>query len=325
MFEYAPPSKDSLRDDRVVFDAPLPIPFGKQTLWVQFGYKVEGNFARQTDPAKPQQPKQEIQDAKQSILNAITANSGALVPDAKAKDSAETQATHTRLGSTFAGYSREKPLIIVITRERPPDVLPNPQTGRIYISRDDVGNESKLRTAIEIPLEHVQGSITVVGGQPKKLEAASPADLAVTLLHEMLHARLIAIGADSATIWNKYESTILSPAGKIRDRAEEIAALFVLAQEELFIYDEVAKQHGPAKEAPKYRVFRDNAERVIRSRSARLEPITIAIPVPGTVAGKPVPFSITYQIPIELALGSGDARLVELVLLAFPNRPPTRK
>ena len=173
------------------------------------------------------------------------------IPDEKAERRIKQE--RARLGEAYQGLTASKPLnIFIATLESPSELASDhyiPHTDRVFIDAKDVGDPAKLQAAIRVPLQNLVGGISAKTGMD--LPASSKAEVKNTLLHEALHAMLIARGVGSDAQWDKLKSSgklkITGPSGA-QAKGEELVRKFLIAQDEaFFIYDSVAQLYPPPR------------------------------------------------------------------------------
>jgi hypothetical protein len=135
---------------------------------------------------------------------------------------------------------------------------------------------------------------------------------------------LINKGISSDAQWNKLKSSgkfkITGPSD-VQTKGEELVRKFLIAQEEVFVYESVATLYPPVNPVRKdFDVFINNAERLLKKKGGTLKKVEEAISVSEKVDEKKVTWSITFNQPDSLTLNSDDIQTIDLILMAYPNR-----
>src|SRR5207248_2573702 len=107
----------------------------------------------------------------------------------------------------------------------------------------------------------------------------------------------------------------------VQTKGEELVRKFLIAQEEVFVYESVATLYPPVNPVRKdFDVFINNAERLLKKKGGTLKKVEEAISVSEKVDEKKVTWSITFNQPDSLTLNSDDIQTIDLILMAYPNR-----
>ena len=273
-------------------------------------------------------PSKKVEDAKQQILKLIAE----VIKDigtytfSSPQEETRIKKERARLGEAFRGLTPSKPLnIFIATLDSPSEILTGkyiPYTDSVYIDAKDVGDKSKLEAAIRLPLQNLAGGISAKTAQ--QTPAVSQAELKKTTLHESLHVMLINKGIGSDAQWNKLKSSAsfkISGPSDAQAKGEELVRKFLIAQEEVFVYESVGTLYPPVDQVKgDFDVFIKNAERLLKKKGSTLKPVTQSISVSEKVDNKTVAWSITYNQPDSLTLTAGDIQAIDLILMVYPNR-----
>jgi len=267
-----------------------------------------------------------VEDAKAQILKLMAevvkdlGNFTFSSPDEETRISQE----RARLGEAFKGLTSSKPLnIFIATQDSPAELMTGkyiPVTDTVYIDAKDVGDKTKLEAAIRLPLQNLAGGISAKSGA--QMPAQTQDELKKAVLHEGLHAMLISKGIGSDAQWNKLKPTFkISGPPDAQDKGEELVRKFLIAQEEVFVYESVALLYPPVDQVKAaYDVFMNTAEKLLKNKGATMKKVSQNISVSEKVANKAVTWTITYNQPDALTLTSADTKTIDVVLLAYPNR-----
>jgi hypothetical protein len=271
-------------------------------------------------------PSKVVEDAKTKILTLIrdvltdipTFNYSS--PDEETRIDKE----RARLGEAFKDLTSSKPLnIFIATQDSPAELLTDkyiPYTDSVYINANDVGDKTKLEAAVRLPLQNLAGGVSAKTGQ--KLPPQSQAELKKTALHEALHAMLIRKGIGSDAQWNKLKSTFkISGPPDAQAKGEELVRKFLIAQEEVFVYEHAALLYPPVDTIKaNFDSFINVTEQFLKKKGATLNKVVQSISVSEKVKKQPVIWNITYDQPNQLTLTSPDTQTIDVLLIAYPNR-----
>jgi hypothetical protein len=292
------------------------------------GPSVNLRFAYPASEFSSGNPSSKVTSAKKQIgtvIGEVIADIGTYSNVPKT-DERRIQQERARLGEAYRGLTTSKPLnIFIATLPSPAELLSDryiPYTDRVYIDAKDVGNRAKLEAAIRLPLQNLVGGSSARTG--KDLPANSKADLKNTLLHEALHAMLIAKGVGSDAQWGKLKGSgkfkITGPADA-QAKGEELVRKFLIAQDEVFVYESVAMLYPPvAPVKGDFDLFIKNAELLLTKKGAAISTSRQTISVSEKVAKKAVPWTITYRTPGSFTLVAADTQLIDLILTVYPNQ-----
>jgi hypothetical protein len=227
-----------------------------------------------------------------------------------------------RLGQAFKGYTAAKPLnVFIATIDSPAELASGnyfPTTDSVFINAKDVGDKSKLEAAIRLPGQYLMGG--VAASSATRTAGASPDDLKRATLHESLHALLIRQAVDSTTVLNTSKGQLKATvSAAVQDKFDKLIRGYILAQEEIFVYDSVALLYPPVEQQKAaYDIFVSGAERLFKMKGGTLQTVTKSIKVDEKVAKKDVTWSIAYKLPIAVTLADTDAQLLDLAQTTWP-------
>jgi hypothetical protein len=227
-----------------------------------------------------------------------------------------------RLGQAFKGYTAAKPLnVFIATIDSPAELASGnyfPTTDSVFINARDVGDKSKLEAAIRLPGQYLMGG--VAASSATRTAGASPDDLKRATLHESLHALLIRQTVDSTTVLNTSKGQLKATvSAAVQDKFDKLIRGYILAQEEIFVYESVALLYPPVEQQKAaYDVFVSGAERLFKMKGGTLQTVTKSIKVDEKVAKKDVTWSIAYKLPISVTLADTDAQLLDLAQTTWP-------
>jgi hypothetical protein len=291
---------------------------------------VSVRFAYPQSEIGPTGTSKKVTDAKAAILRAIGQLLADLTsfPGGTAAQVRGQQETRARLKEALRGFDDAHPLnVFIATLESPAELgalHPPPTTDRIFVDAADVGDEAKLQAAIRMPIRHVLGGVAATGGTT---QAATPAELERTVLHESLHALLIRRKADGETVWNteKAALTITGPES-VKRLCESVLHGYLVAQEELFAYDQVATLLPPVDPARDlvYAPIVKSIEKFLRDHGTS-DVRRFSLKVDEKVGGKAVSWEIAYRVPRTAAVTNQNRDLLEFLRGLWPsevvNRP----
>jgi hypothetical protein len=292
------------------------------------GSTINIRFAYPASEMSSGTPSKQITDAKAQIgkLIAEVISDLGTYSFASAADERRIKQERARLGEAYQGLTSSKPLnIFIATQSSPGELLSDryiPVTNRVYINANDVGDRAKLEAAIRLPLQNLVGGVSARTG--KDLPPASKSELKDAVLHEALHAMLIAKGVGSDAQWEKLKASgkfkITGPSDA-QSKGEELVRKFLIAQEEAFVYESVAMLYPPVSPVKAgFDIFIKNAEQFLTKKGKAISSVKFAIKVSEKVDKKAVLWSITYRLPGSLTLVTADVNVIDVILTAYPNK-----
>lgn len=229
-----------------------------------------------------------------------------------------------RLNEAFNNFPASKPLnIFIATLDSPAELISGkyvPTTDSVYVDVKDIGNRSKLEAAIRLPLQNLAGGIVPKSGQ--HVQAQSNSELKKTILHEALHVMLIKQGTDANSLWNSMKSGFtIQGSPSAQAKGVELIRKFLIAQEEVFVYESVAKLYPPIDRIkPIYDLFINGVKRLLKDKQNVSQKTSKSISVSENVDKKNVAWSINYEQPSSLTLGASDVTKIDLTLGIWPAR-----
>ena len=298
---------------------------------VRFAYPASG-FSDGKESA-------EIKSAKAAVLKALAdvvtdvGNTPDVTWSGGAKEEAAAKAAkkkvdeqRARLAEVFKGFTPAQPLNIYLAPETPAETISGnfiPTTAQVWVGMNDVGDPTKLKTAMRIPIRHILG-----GPNPAKGGAIdAQADLKRTLLHESLHALLLNRSADSDAVWRDAQSVIkLEGPDKVQKKTLALIRAYILAQEELFAYNNEESLYPPVTSGPQqsgkgnYEIFKSGADRFFTRKASDFAQVPKQIDVSQPVDKKKVKWEIVYRYPKTMKLDESDGAVLDLILTTWPLR-----
>jgi len=292
---------------------------------------VTVRFAFPQSEIGPSGTSSKVTRAKTAILRAIAQLAADLAsfPGGTAAEVRGQRETRARLKEALGGFDDAHPLnVFIATLESGAELgaeHPPPTTDRIFVNAADVGDEARLQAAIRMPLRHVLGGVAATGATT---QAATPAELERTVLHESLHALLIRRKADSETVWNteKAALTITGPES-VKRLCESVLHGYLVAQEELFAYDQVATLLPPVDQARDgvYAPIVKAIEQFLRDHGGTTDVRRFSLKVDEKVMRKTVSWEIAYRVPRTATVTNKNRELLEFIRNLWPsevvNRP----
>lgn len=299
-----------------------------ETQLTKVGSTINIRFAYPASEISSGTPSKQITNAKtqiSKIIAEVTADLGTY-QYASAADELRIKQERARLGEAYQGLTTLKPLNIFIATLPSRDELLSdryfPVTDRVFINANDVGDRAKLEAAVRLPLQNLVGAVSAKTG--KDLPPVSKDELKDALLHEALHAVLIARGVGSDAQWEKLKASgkfkITGPSNA-QAKGEELVRKFLVAQEEAFVYESVAMLYPPISPVKaEYDVFIKYAEQFLTKKGGAISASKHTISVSEKVDKKAVPWSITFRLPRSLTLVAADIEVIDVILISYPNR-----
>jgi Domain of unknown function (DUF4157) len=293
---------------------------------IRYAYPLSEMSKVEEDKISPSQTVTDVKLQIGKLIAEVIADIGTFPPPKDKADEQRILQERARLGEAFRDLTTTKPLNIFIA------TLPNqsemvsgqfvPTTDTVYIDAKDVGNKSKLEAAVRIPLQNLKGGISPRTG--KKESAVSPAELKDAVLHEALHAMLIRKGIGSDAQWEKLKSGKFKINGPsdAQAKGEEIVRKFLIAQDEVFVYESVATLYKPSegdKLKESFDSFIKNAKSFLIRKGAKMSTAKYSVSVSEKVDKKAVPWNITYELPDSLTLTAEDSKVIDVILIGYPN------
>ena len=131
---------------------------------------------------------------------------------------------------------------------------------------------------------------------------------------------LIRQAVDSTTVLNTSKGQLKATVSTaVKDRFDKLIRGYILAQEELFVYESVALLYPPVEQQKAaYDIFVSGVERLFKMKGGTFQTVTKSIKVDEKVAKKDVTWSIAYKLPISVTLGDADAQLLDLAQVTWP-------
>ena len=278
--------------------------------------KVFIRFAYSTLEMDDEGPSKDIKTAKDRILEAIGEVIQDLwsIPAASSKEERmEDLRIRAKLKEAFKFLTKKEPInIYIATHPTPRELLSGhyfPTTGLIYINKADIGDKTKLKAGIRIPIKRILGGVTIKPEGVVKESAASKEEIKKTFLHEILHVMLINKKYDANSVWEDHKKLFkLTGPSALKKKCESLVRIYLIAQEELFVYENTVSLYPPLDEGIK--LYKDiiipGAEKLFESIKKHagkfdLKKITYDIMVKEKVAGKKLDWKINYTFP-ELSI-----------------------
>jgi hypothetical protein len=310
---------DVVQDPQNPIPIPAPISGGKPV-----GPAISVNFAFLGSDLIGGRPSTELRQGKERVVDAIkkvSGDIGSLPPAPSAAARTQDEQVRARLREAVRGFSDAKPLnIFLASGEEQALIDPSPWTEAIFVRQEDIGDDKKLEAAIRLPL------VAFLGGSSGPLTTSLTANEAgETLLHEMVHDLLLRRGLSANDLWEKIRAKVAQGPPTVKNRCEEMVHRFLLAQEEVFVYDNVSKL-GPEYSSlaginqPRYELWSLEAEAFFKQKGVTLTKTTNKLAVSDKVAGKKVDWTIDYEIPDPMTVTGADLTPVNQVVQDFPSR-----
>ena len=280
----------------------------------------------QGDKPSPQMGKARdlVIDAIRQVLQDLDS-----LPDAPNKQvRSEDEKTRARLKETVHAFSASRPLIIFLASEltlTSGELLGKEglafKTDQVYVSRDELGDPTKLQAAIRMQLIKLFGGTVGLG---KPVSALTSQELKESVLHETIHAFLITKGISANQVWNTIKNQlVINGPPTVRQRCEELIHRFLLAQEEVFVYENVAKM------GKDYQAFLSNKDvydlyvGVVKvffeSRHAKFGESKQTLDAQGKSPKKSGSWTITLAYPKVLTVDATDMTHLNELVAKFPG------
>lgn len=222
----------------------------------------------------------------------------------------EQRRTRARLAEGFVGITPSKPLNIFIATSELEVLRKTPlMTDTIFVSQEDLGDPAKLQSAVSIPLFTFLSRDTMFAKVDEK-KKMTPENQAEAVLHEVVHVLLQNRGIGAKALWEELKSTVVGPALP-KERFEDALLLYLLAQEELWVYGEVVKlgagyERFAAENGPAYEERVRRMEAYFADKGLALEKRVRKIDVTTKVSKKSVDWSITFSFPKKVVVSGAD-------------------
>jgi hypothetical protein len=310
---------DVVQDPQNPVPIPAPISGGRPV-----GPAISVNFAFLGSDLIGGRPSTELRQGKARVVDAIkkvSGDIGSLPPAPSAAARTQDERVRARLREAVRGFSDAKPLnIFLASGEEQALIDPSPRTEAIFVRQEDIGDDKKLEAAIRLPLVAFLGGSS---GPPTTSLTANEAG--ETLLHEMVHDLLLRRGLSANDLWEKIRAKVAQGPPTVKNRCEEMVHRFLLAQEEVFVYDNVSKL-GPEYSSlaginqPRYELWSLEAETFFKQKGVTLTKTTNKLAVSDKVAGKKVDWAIDYKIPDPMTVTGADLTPINQVVDDFPGR-----
>jgi hypothetical protein len=187
----------------------------------------------------------------------------------------------------------------------------------VFVKPEDLGDPSKLEAAVRVPLVALLG-LTGFGAT----RALTKDELGESVLHEAVHALLIRRHASANQLWDKLRDEVVEGPPTVKNRAEEVVHLYLLAQEELWVYDEVQKL-GASYQAfaplnkPRYERFVAAADAFFKAHVVVFETVKEKLDVKEKVAKSKVDWSITFRHPKKVVVEGTDLTPLNELVIEF--------
>lgn len=292
---------------------------GKNTVFVRFAYP------------EPDVGTAKVTKAKDVILLAI-ANAvanltgrplGSLPAPTTREERLQQEQLAARLDAVWRAFAGRMPLNVYIATD--PRVEFETQqvaatTQRVYVSLADVGDPAKLAVAIRVPLIMLEGGILPTRGGIQEVPKVTPEALRGLLLHEAVHALLAQRASDANAIWETHGKQLTIDANlSVKARFVEMVRKFLIAQEEVFSYENEATLYPPLSPMKaRYDLYIKTARSFLERRGLKFAAVAKSIPVSKKVAGKDVHWEISYQVPNgAVALSVEDMPVLDLILSVY--------
>jgi hypothetical protein len=232
----------------------------------------------------------------------------------------EDERTRARLKETMRRFASTPLRIFIATSEA--EVLTGLafRTEEVFVRPGDFGDPSKLEAAVRVPLVALMGS----SGVGSRVLTAD--ETAEALLHEAVHALLIQRHVSANQLWDKVRGSLVEGPPIVKNRAEEVLHLFLLAQEEIWVYGEVQKL-GPDFQAfapvnvPRYELFVAAVDAFLNAHAVAFDTVKQKIDVTERVDRRKVDWSVTYRHPQKLVVTGSDLTPLNDLVILFRNLP----
>lgn len=294
--------------------------------------KITVRFAGLNSDFNNHRPKPEMKKGEDLVIKAISEALADLtgVPDVKASTRAEALAirrkdemVRARLKEAYH-VLKTKPLNVFIATELTVAEKMSLRslalrTEQIYVTAADYGNPKKLQAAIRIPLVAlVGGEIGIkLGGkkgvQETAAKAFSPEQRKAALLHEILHVFLINRNASANQLWASIRTGIVKGPESIKKQFERVMHYYLLAQEEVFVYNNVGELYSQfSKNRSHYEYFIKAVDIFLLSKSVTSDQVkTIKLKVTSKVWKEKVKWDISFKYPKLVTVSNQDVDTVK--------------
>jgi Domain of unknown function (DUF4157) len=308
---------DVVQDPQNPVPIPAPISGGRPV-----GPAISVNFAFKGSDLIGGRPSTELRQGRARVVDAIkkvSVDIGSIPPAPSAAARTQDEQVRARLREAVRGFSGAKPLNIFLASGEEQAVLdPSPRTEAIFVRLEDIGDDKKLEAAIRLPL------VAFLGGSSGSSTALTANEAGETLLHEMVHDLLLRSGLSANDLWEKIRAKAAEGPPTVKNRCEEMIHRFLLAQEEVFVYDNVSKL-GPEYSSlaginqPRYELWSLRAEAFFKKKGVTLIKTTNKLAVSDKVAGKKVDWTIDFKIPDPMTVTGADLTPLNEVVHDFPG------
>lgn len=295
---------------------------GRAFVFVRFAYSQTGVRVVDTEDSKDSKA---AKHAKSLILTAIlkVLTDLADLADAKGEGAREQLEVRARLDEVLRSFTKSAPLQVYIALDPVQEIKTQSimaETARVYVRLEDVGQPEKLQAAVRVPLVLLTGiHLPMLDRNP-----ASPEVLKDTLLHEALHVTLARRSSDAASIWLSGQGALtFTGFPRAAPAFVELTRRYLIAQEEVLVYDNVAALLPPDVGAKIVRFhnlrFVDAANEYFDSKKIERSTVTREVAVSERVQKRKVPWKFSYQIPTgAVDLSDADLRRIQEVLQRNP-------
>jgi hypothetical protein len=269
-------------------------------------FTVLVNFAFMGSDMRGGLPSSEILDGEKAVLNGIGKAFQDLrdLPPASGRAARRAdQQRRARLKEALRAFS-SKPLRIFLSSNDSEELTGLAlRTDTIYVRREDIGDQAKLEAAIRIPLVAFKGGIRAPGMNDEEGAEA--------VLHELVHALLIERHASANDVWETIKTGVVTGPPTVKNRCEELIHRYLVAQEEVFTYQNVSELGGSysnfsSKNQPRYEAFIAETEIFLASKGVKLDRSKKKLNVAQRVGGNRVDWSIEIRYPGSLGVTGAD-------------------
>ncbi|MEZ5351531.1 MAG: DUF4157 domain-containing protein [Bryobacteraceae bacterium] len=280
----------------------------------------------------------QLTNAKSAVLDALTKvftgidalGSGAIEWEnakekaEKLKKRNEEETQRARLKEVLKGFTTSHPLNVYLAPETRKETISGqyfPITAQVWVNMADVGDATKLQTAMRLPFQHILG-----GPNPAKGKADAPADMPRTMLHEGLHTLLANRGADSFTAWKEAESKMkIEGPEEVKKLFRNLVRGYMLSQEELFAYNNEESLYGASTGEQQggkvlYEIFMGGVDLFYKRKNVSFTTINRKLDVGEKVEKKTIPWEVSYKYPAAITLGDSDKASIETIMMAWPMK-----
>ncbi len=233
----------------------------------------------------------------------------------------EDKRIRARLKEAARGLTAAKPLrILIASSDMEALYTLRFQTAAIFIRKEDIGDESKLEAAIRLPLVAFLGTES-----PAKVTALTTEEAAEGMLHEMVHALLLRRGIGNNAVWDTIKNKVADGPATVRNRCEELIELYLRAQEEVFVYDSIAKlgsaysSVGSQANAITYLEWLARAKEFLINKGVVFDRTTKKLDVAEKVGGKKVDWSIDFVFPRKVTVAGPDLTPLNQLIRQYPG------